>query len=106
MEFTRETLAELGISFPPAEEVRLLAEMNAALERNVDKEVFGLLGWSKGRELRRLVADGDEPAIDAWLAANASWRGEVAEDAYNIMLGDLVVGVTDFRKWDVDTSAR
>lgn len=77
--FTHETFAELGIKFPPEQEAQVLKEMNEALERNIS--VYG-----------RKFKD-DNPA-------------EIAQDTYDLLLGDLLHGVYYFTHWDVKKSVK
>jgi hypothetical protein len=105
-EFTHETLLELSISFPPEEEAEVLHEMIGAFDFNLSKAVADIVGRKKVREMDDVYyTQGVKAAVAVLGQCFPQWR-ELAKDIYNMILDDLARGVTDFKAWDTNKSAK
>ncbi|MDB5181990.1 MAG: uncharacterized protein JWP13_753 [Candidatus Saccharibacteria bacterium] len=86
---TTATLHDLGIHKSDDEEQVLVEHFETTLNERVGMTVIDLLDDDQAKHLMELSKNGDQEETTAWLQKNIPEFEQIAQDEYDILLGEL-----------------
>lgn len=94
---TRESLALIGIQLADADADALIEQFNSTLQERIGVEVTNALDDDQLKELVHVQESGNMQAIQDWLVANVSDLQEIAQDEYDILMGEIAANAENIQ---------
>lgn len=94
---TRESLALIGIQLADADADALIEQFNSTLQERIGVEVTNALDDTQLKELVDVQESGNMQAIQDWLVANVSDLQEIAQDEYDILMGEIAANAENIQ---------
>lgn len=94
---TRQSLALIGIQLADADADALIDQFNTTLQERIGVEVTNALDDDQLKELVNIQESGNTQAVQDWLVANVSDLQEIAQDEYDILMGEIAANADDLQ---------
>lgn len=94
---TRESLALIGIQLADADADTLIEQFNSTLQERIGTEVTNILDDNQLKELVDVQESGNTQAVQDWLVANVSDLQEIAQDEYDILMGEIAANADNIQ---------
>lgn len=94
---TRQSLALIGIQLADADADALIDQFNTTLQERIGVEVTNALDDDQLKELVNIQESGNTQAVQDWLIANVSDLQEIAQDEYDILMGEIAANADDLQ---------
>jgi nucleotidyltransferase/DNA polymerase involved in DNA repair len=94
---TRESLALIGIQLADADADALIEQFNSTLQERIGAEVTNALDDTQLKELVDVQESGNMQAVQDWLVANVSDLQKIAQDEYDILMGEIAANADNIQ---------